>query len=57
MNTIQIIAAVAAFFVLIFALYAHIGWTNIRECYGMWFRREYWTDYNTVEFLSWASSR
>jgi hypothetical protein len=21
----------------------------------MWFTREYWTDYNTVEFASWAA--
>ena len=25
----------------------------MKECYGMWFKKEYWTDYNLVEFLSW----
>ena len=28
---------------------------KMRECYSMWFTREYWTDYNTVEFASWAA--
>jgi hypothetical protein len=36
-------------------LYNHITWPAIKECYAMWFKREYWTDYNTVEFISWAA--
>jgi len=55
MTTLQIIAALFTFTILIVVLYAHIGWAKIREVYGMWFTREYWTDYNTVEFLSWAT--
>ncbi len=55
MTLIQIVGAVAVFLVLIFVLYRHIGFLKIRECYGLWFSREYWTDYNTVEFLSWAA--
>jgi hypothetical protein len=51
----QILWANAAFLVLIGAVYAHSSWRKIRECYGMWFTREYWTDYNIVEFLSWAA--
>ena len=47
--------AVISFFALIFVLYQHIGFAKIRECYSLWFTREYWTDYNTVEFLSWAT--
>lgn len=53
MTSLQVTAALAAFFVLIFVLYSHIGWAKLREVYTMWFRREYWTDYNTVEFASW----
>lgn len=49
----QLIVALAAYTAIMFVLYRHIGFAQIRECYGMWFRREYWTDYNTVEFLSW----
>ena len=55
MNTLQITWALAAFTALILVLYTHIGWRKLREVYGMWFTREYWTDYNTVEFLSWAA--
>ncbi len=53
MTELQIIAAVLVFLALIAVLYTHIGWRKLREVYSMWFRREYWTDYNTVEFLSW----
>ncbi len=51
----QIIWAVSAWAVLIAGAYAHSGWAAIRDCYKMWFTREYWTDYNTVEFASWAA--
>jgi hypothetical protein len=27
----------------------------MKECYGMWFTKEYWTNYNRVEFASWAA--
>ena len=51
----QIIYANIVFFILIAIVYGHSGWKKIDACYGMWFRKEYWTDYNTVEFLSWAA--
>ena len=54
MNSVQILSACLAFLVLCGAVYRHIGFDKIKECYGMWFTKEYWTDYNTVEFLSWA---
>jgi len=43
------------FLVVIFVVYNHVGLNNIKNCYCMWFRREYWTDYNIVEFLSWTA--
>ena len=49
----QILFACLAWIVLIGLVYRHITFTKIKECYGMWFTKEYWTDYNTVEFLSW----
>ena len=55
MNMTEIIAANVAFVVLILIVYRHSTFTAIKNCYGMWFKREYWTDYNTVEFLSWAA--
>lgn len=51
----QVIWANLAFVILIGTVYAHSRWDKIRQCYGMWFTREYWTDYNTVEFASWAA--
>jgi hypothetical protein len=51
----QILWAQAAFLLLIGAVYAHSNWRKIRDCYAMWFTREYWTDYNIVEFASWAA--
>jgi hypothetical protein len=55
MTVEQIVYANVAFFILIGIVYAHSSWKKIKECYGMWFTREYWTDYNTVEFFSWAA--
>ena len=41
--------------ILVGMVYRHTGWDNIKRCYGMWFTKEYWTDYNTVEFVSWVA--
>ena len=51
----QILAATAVWAISIAVVYSHSKWDKIRECYGMWFTREYWTDYNIVEFASWAA--
>lgn len=53
MTTTQLIAANLAALCLLYLVYHRIGFDKVRSCYGMWFTREYWTDYNTVEFLSW----
>jgi hypothetical protein len=55
MTTTQILSANLAFLILIGIVYTHSNWGKIKECYGMWFTREYWTDYNIVEFFSWAA--
>jgi hypothetical protein len=55
MNNEQIIIATAVWIVLTAIVYAHSHFDKIRDCYGMWFTKEYWTDYNTVEFLSWTA--
>ena len=55
MTSLQILFACLAFLVLCGAVYHHIGFTTMKECYGMWFTKEYWTDYNRVEFASWAA--
>jgi len=53
MNLIQIFAGCMACLILCGLVYNHIGFKKMKECFGMWFTKEYWTDYNTVEFLSW----
>jgi len=55
METSQIIIANIVFIALIAAVYTRCEWSKIRSTYGMWFTREYWTDYNTVEFISWTA--
>ena len=51
----QIGWATTAAIILIAVTYRQTGWNKIRECYMMWFTKEYWTGYNTVEFVSWTA--
>ena len=37
------------------ALYYIVGWSRISDCMAMWMRRDYWTDYNIVEFAAWVA--
>ena len=53
MTTEQILAATTAWLILITISYGHITFASVRDCYLMWFTRSYWTNYNTVEFVSW----
>lgn len=55
MTSTQIILATLVWIILITVVYAHSHFDRIRDCYSMWFQREYWTDYNIVEFLSWTA--
>ena len=55
MTVTQIVAANLAAFCLLFLVYRHITFVKMRDCYKMWFTRDYWTDYNTVEFVSWLA--
>jgi hypothetical protein len=49
----QILIATLVWAVLTGVCYIHSDWRKIFDCYKMWFTREYWTDYNAVEFASW----
>jgi len=51
----QLIWANLAFLILIAVVYTHTRWSEIGRVYMMWFRRDYWTDYNVVEALSWLT--
>jgi len=55
MSQQQIIYATSTWAIIIASLYTHIGWVDIKECYSMWFKKEYWTDYNIIEFISWTA--
>jgi hypothetical protein len=54
-NLTQILVATAVWVLLIVVSYTHSNWRNIIGCYKMWFTKEYWTDYNRVEFASWTA--
>jgi len=51
----QILFATLTWATIIAVLYSFINWKHIRECYAMWFKKEYWTNYNIIEFVSWAA--
>ena len=55
MTLTQVLVACVSAIVLLFIVYRHTGFNNIKACYGMWFTKQYWTDYNKVEFASWAA--
>lgn len=55
MTVDQIIYATLVWSVLLGIAYGHSGFAKIRDCYMMWFTKEYWTNYNIVEFASWAA--
>ena len=55
MTAYQILLATIAWAIIVVVVYSHCNWTNIRACYSMWFTREYWTDYNIVDALSWLA--
>lgn len=55
MTVEQVLYATAAWAILTGICYHHATWQKVKECYGMWFTKAYWTDYNTVEFVSWAA--
>ena len=55
MTDIQVLSASLAFLVLIGIAYSHSGLQAIKDCYSLWFTKEYWTNYNIVEFVSWVA--
>jgi hypothetical protein len=55
MTIYQIIFANICALILICFVYKHTGFKKIKFCYKMFFTKKYWTNYNTVEFLSWGA--
>lgn len=48
-----LLVASVLWLVIVAIIYTHSGWKNIVECYKMWLTKEYWTNYNIVEAVSW----
>lgn len=53
MTSTQAIIATSVWLILVVIVYTHTQWGEINRVYSMWFTREYWTDYNIIEGLSW----
>lgn len=52
----QIVWATSAWIILTAFVFNHTGWIAIRNCFAMWFTREYWEPtYNKVEAASWLA--
>ena len=51
----QVLMASLVCFILIMFTYYHSNLQKIKDCYALWFTKEYWTDYNKVEFASWLA--
>jgi len=55
MTLYQTLIATSLTIIALSIMYHHIGWRVLKDCYGLWFTRKYWTDYNIIEGLSWAT--
>lgn len=51
----DVLIATTLFIISIGIVYNQIGWKRIAHCYAMWFQKSYWTTYNIVEAISWAT--
>jgi len=44
---------IVTFTITIVILYSIIGWKKILDIYKMFLYKNYWTDYNVIEFIAW----
>lgn len=51
----QHIFAILASLTIIYFVYHHIGWSEVKDCYNMWLDKEYWTNYNIIEAVAWIA--
>ena len=49
----EYILATITSLVIISIVYTHSTWKAIGDCYRMWLTKEYWTNYNVIEAISW----
>lgn len=55
MTGFEMVAGTIIAIAIIALVYHYTGWTNIINCYKMWFTKEYWKSYNIIEALSWIT--
>ena len=55
MTAEQLLFALASTLFLTAIVYHFTGWKEIADCYKLWFRREYWTNYNIIEAVAWIA--
>lgn len=51
----QVLIATVTWAVLTSIVYKHCDFEKIKDCYKIWFTKEYWTNYNTVDMLAWMA--
>lgn len=55
MNDLHFLVSTIIWIILVCVVYTHTNWKNILNCYGMFLDRQYWTNYNIIECISWAA--
>lgn len=51
----QLLFAFASWLLLTALIYSITGWQKVLDCYRLWFTKEYWTNYNVIEAISWLA--
>jgi hypothetical protein len=46
---------IITFVIAIVILYSIVGWEKIFDRYRMYLKKEYWTNYNTIELAAWMA--
>ena len=36
-------------------VFYHIGFSEVKDCFALWLQRDYWVNYNVVEFAAYTS--
>lgn len=52
---IEVFASIGLFTSIIFVVYYHVGFRNLKNCYSLWYKKGYWVNYNIVEAVSWLA--
>lgn len=54
MTNTTIILGLLLAFICTYITYAFTGLDKVKECYRLWLTKEYWTNYNIIEIVSWS---